>query len=180
MPKPNEITDRKPQAHQQNAQKPTGPRTPPESEPRPSESGRVRDDPSMHGPTRTTIQATRKFRQENPDSDEKNLILSKTARTSLFRRFRLKRNAPDDSKQYEITKQTHGACSAGDPTNGTPRSKDLGGRKSSTLVLEINKRGHQFIEPRPLAGRNERGRSFLTLLGFGVSLRSWLGPRRLA
>ncbi len=49
------------------------------------------------------------------------LILNKMGRMSLFRRFRLKRNAPDDSKQYENTKQTHRACSAGDPTNGTPR-----------------------------------------------------------
>ncbi len=124
MPKPKDIPDRKPQANQQNAQKPIDPRTPPESEPRPAESGRDRDDPSVQGPTRATIQLrsiqpARKSRQENPDSDEKNLILSKTARISLIRRFRLKRNAPDDGKQYEITKQTHRACSVLDQTNGT-------------------------------------------------------------
>ncbi len=63
----------------------------------------------------------RNIRQKKTDSDEINLILSKTARISLFRRFRLKRNAPDDSKHYEITKQTHGACSVRNQTNGTPR-----------------------------------------------------------
>ncbi len=70
MPKPKEITDRKRQANKQNAQESTGPRTPPVSEPRPAESGRDRDDPSVHGPIRATIQAARKFRPENHDFDE--------------------------------------------------------------------------------------------------------------
>ncbi len=49
------------------------------------------------------------------------LILNKMGRMSLFRRFHFKRNAPDDSKQYEITKQTHRACSVLNQTNGAPR-----------------------------------------------------------
>ncbi len=65
----------------------------------------------------------RNIRQKKTDSDEKNLILSKMDRTSLFRRFHRKRNAPDDGKQYEITKQTHRACSVRNQTNGTPRSR---------------------------------------------------------
>ncbi len=143
MPSPKDITDRKPRANQQNAQKPIGPRTPPVSEPRPSESGRDRDDQSVHGPIRTTIQAAQRFRAENPDSDEKYLILSKMDRTSLFRRFRLKRNAPDDSKHYEITKQTHRACSAADQTNGTPRFR----RPRSDMNKDVQdiQDGYSFI-----------------------------------
>ncbi len=73
MPKPKDTPDRKRQANKQNAQKAIGPHTPPESEPRPSESGRGRDDPSVYGPIRATIQAARKFRQKNPDSNENKL-----------------------------------------------------------------------------------------------------------
>ena len=109
MPKPKDITDRKRQANKQNDQKPIGPRT------RRAKT-RAAANPATHNPV------GRKTRQENPDSDEKYLILSKMDRTSLFRRFRLKRNAPDDGKQYEITKQTH-LCSEQSQAVPSPRQR---------------------------------------------------------
>ncbi len=116
MPKPKETSDRKPQAHKANAGGPI-----------PCDSkGWGRDDRRVYGSTATPSNCDPSKPHEDsakkiPIPTKENLILSKMDRTSLLRRFRFKRNAPDDSKHYEITKQTHSNCSVLNPTNGTPR-----------------------------------------------------------
>ncbi len=105
------------------------------SEPRPSESGRIAMIQACTAPPAPPSNPHKKLAKKIQIPTKENLILSKMARTSLFRRFHPKRNAPDDGKHYEITKQTHSTCSAADQTNGAPRFQ--------RPRPDINKEGHR-------------------------------------